>query len=337
MVDAAHYRLAAGVQIVRREQSVLLVAHGGSASVRVSAGATALLPLLADGCSGAELERLLRARHPQASGVDAKLQTFLEPLARLGLLTVGEAAPAARRRRASLPLLRPDPLAQRLARQALRVPRRLRQGALLVLGMLAVAGVVQLALAGRLLHAPAMVDEFSLAGVLAFALLVVPLHEAAHALACRMAGAPVGAAGIVLHGYLVPGPYVETSSAYLVSGRWARFCIPAAGPLVNLLCAGAAAWTALLLGTGDAALQHAAVYVAMLCLMWVYFDTNPLGPSDGSHMLEAVLDDELARRNAFGFRTLRPEERRAARRYRIAACLHMACGSGLLYVWLERA
>lgn len=334
MSNPSCYRLAPGVQIVRREQSVLLVATGASASVRVSPGAMALLPLLSAGCSVTDLERMLQSRHPHAPGISVKLQGFLEPLLRVGLLTIGEAEAGTRRRGAGWPLLRADPAAHWLAQRLLRVPPFLCWGALLTLVLLAFAGVAQLALARHLLHAPAMVAHFNLAGALAFALLVVPVHEAGHALACRMAGAPVGSAGIVLHGYLVPGPYVETSQAYLVSGRWARFWIPAAGPLVNLLGAGGAAWIALLAGAGHPDVAAAAIYTVMLCLMWVVFDTNPLGPTDGSHMLEALLDDELARRNALGLRGMRAPERRAALFYRGAAFLHVACSSALMYVWL---
>jgi hypothetical protein len=332
MLDSPQYRLASGVQIVRREKSVLLVSAGSS--IRISPGAMPLLPLLSEGCSGSALEHALQQRHPQADGIALRLQAFLEPLLRSGMLSAGGAVSARRGPRASLPLFSPDPLAHWLSRQVLRVPARLRQATLLALLMAAVAGVVQLALAGSLLQARAMVDQVNIGALLVFGLLVVPLHEAGHALACRMAGAPVGPAGILLHGYVVPGPYVETTQAYLVPDRWSRFWIPAAGPVVNLLSAGAAAWVATLAAPGSA-LQAGAVYLAMLGLMWVYFDTNPFGPTDGSHMLEAVLEDEMARRNAFGFRVLRPEERPRAIRYRIVAGIHMVIGSGLLYLWLR--
>ena len=84
--------------------------------------------------------------------------------------------------------------------------------------------------------------HFDLLGFAVFLLIVIPLHEFAHAVACRLAKAPVSGAGIIFHHRLIPGPYVDTTQGYRVMGRWKRFKIPAAGPFVDFMASGVAAW-----------------------------------------------------------------------------------------------
>jgi putative peptide zinc metalloprotease protein len=219
-----------------------------------------------------------------------------------------------------------------MARPFASLPRWVSVALLVALLTWAVAGVV-LVLLGSL--KPQLADSvrgFDLWGLALFALAVVPLHELAHGVACRVAGAPVQGAGLILHGNILPGPYVDTTQAYRVSARWSRFWIPAWGPLVDLLAAGAAAWV-VLHTAGLGAVGHASRYVFLLSLAFLYFDTNPLTNSDGSRMLEAALDDELARRAALTRYRARLSPWYVIVWYRLACVLHLA-GATALLSWL---
>lgn len=332
MSEAAElYRLMPDVDIVRRANVLLLVSRSSGASVRVSPAAEPLLPMLAQGTTQAALAATLQQRHPLAQDVGAKLQVFLQPLVRSGVVATRESAVRRRRGWAKFELFRPDPLAHWLAQRVLALPQVLRRASLGLLLAMPVAGLLLLVASGRLPPASALVNAFAPGGLLLFALLLVPLHEASHALACRMAGVAVGGGGILLHGGIMPGPYIETTQAYRVAGRWPRFLIPAVGPLVNLLGAGAAAWL-LWLGVGPQALLTT---FFLLCVLFVYLDTNPFGPTDGARMLEALLDDELARRQAWVIKRLREADRRSALIYRRVCVLHLATAALLLYLWLR--
>lgn len=333
MHDAAElYRLMPDVDIVRRANSLLLVSRSTGASVRVSPAAEPLLPMLAEGSPLTALEATLQQRHPLARDIGAKLHVFLQPLLRSGVLGAGDTPVRRRRGWARFELFHPDPFANWLAQRVLALPQALRRGLLGALLLAAVAGIVALVASGRLPPAATIVDEFSVVALLLFAFVLVPLHEVAHALACRLAGVEVGAGGILLHGGVMPGPFIETTQAYRVQGRWPRFWIPAAGPVVNLLGAGLAAWMLVLAGAGP---HPVTACFFMLCVMFVYLDTNPLGPSDGARMLEALLDDELARRHAWVLRRLRDADRLAALRYRRVCIAHFATAALLLFLWLR--
>lgn len=332
MDDAAElYRLMPDVEIVRRANALLLFSRSSGASVRVSPAAEPLLPLMTQGTTLAALEATLQQRHPLARDVRAKLQVFLQPLLRAGVLGTRDSSVRRRRGWAKFELFRPDPLASWLAQRVLALPQALRRSLLGFLPAAAAGGIVALVAHGRLPPASTLVNGFNLWGLLLFALVLVPVHELAHALACRMAGVEVGGGGILLHGGIVPGPYIETTQAYRVQGRWPRFLIPAAGPLVNLLGAGLAAWL-LLFGVGP---KPVLAMFFMLCVMFVYLDSNPFGPTDGARMLEALLDDELARRHAWVIKRLRERDRAVALRYRRVCVVHFATAALLLYLWLR--
>jgi putative peptide zinc metalloprotease protein len=287
-------------RVVRDGGQVILVDPSGAApAVRVSAVAHHLMPFLVRGAGAGEMAEHLSARFPSARDVHGKLQAFLDQLGRSGMLDSVEAAPRRRPRR--LRLVDPDPLARVLAGLLGRLPLR---WAVLCLSILSAASAI-----GWLVLHPhirpelsGLVRDFDVVGLLLFVGVLVPAHELAHAVACRAAGAPVRGAGLVLHAYLVPGPYVDTSDAYRVRERGRRFLIPAAGPIVDLLACGAAA-AALIASGGEGAWAHRAATLFLLALLVLIADLNPFAPSDGSRMLEAWLDDELARTSALGRRS----------------------------------
>lgn len=338
----ALYRLRDDVEIIRRQSAILLFGSSDERAVRASPAAIHLLPLLRDGADFERLHACLRSLQPAAADIRAKLGMFLDTLVRSGLVIDPAAgAPAVRiRRRHQWPLLDLDPLARTLA--GALAPLQGRAGALvaLLVALAAMAAIAAAAVGGALPALPAAIEHLHWAGVALFALLVVPLHELGHAVACRLAGIPVGHAGILLHGRLIPGPYVDTSQSYRLASRWRRFMIPAAGPLINLSAAGASA-AALLHGGWST--EATAILQGLLTasLLFVYFDTNPFVASDGSHCIEALLDDELARRHAF--RPARAQPGRPAGHaagpaasvnwYRRAAVIHSVVAAALFWLW----
>jgi len=331
--DEQLYCLAADVEIVRRKSSLLLVSKLTGASVRVSDTAEPLLPLLSRGTDMPGLRKLLQELHPQAFDISKKLGLFLESLERVGLLVNEQAAVQFVRGRRKIKLFQVDRMAHLISTLLLKIPQVFRIGIMSALILGALVGIAQLAVLNNFPSGRGLVQDFSILGFLIFIFLVVPFHEAAHAVACRMAGVEVGSAGLVFHGGLLPGPFVETTQAYRVKGRWARFCIPAMGPVVNLLGAGVCAWILLLVVPDHTEYKTIVNYVFMLCLLFVYLDTNPFTPSDGSHMLEALLDDELARHNSLSFKKMNHYDRGIIVRYRIVSLLHAVIGIFLLYLW----
>jgi putative peptide zinc metalloprotease protein len=329
---ATAYRFRAGVARVRRPGAMVLVSPQDGRSVRVSTVAEDLLPLLVDGASFDELLRRLRERHPRAGDADAKLRGFLDQLERAGLLGAQTAAPA-RRRNARWPLVDADPFARSVAQALRRLPPSLGWTLLAALGVLALGAIVALVASSRLPHPSALFSRFSGWGLALFVIVVAITHEAAHAVACRLAGVPVSAAGLIFHGGVMPGPYVDTSHLYRVARRAPRFWVAAAGPLIDFLALGAAA--AWLLACGDVASApgRAASTLFVLCAVFLYLDTNPLSPSDGSRMVEALLGDELARRSALTRQRARLSGMKTVAWYRIACSSHLQLSAALFYGW----
>lgn len=335
VVIGEHYALDRDVDVVRRPGRLLLFAKRTGTTVRVSPAAADLLPLLQVGAGFEQLRGCLQSAHPDAPDVDQKLRAFLRSLGSSGVLR-GEAAEHARRRgNRRFPLFPADGIAWAFA-TPIRwlLPGRAVVVVATIFALAAVAAVALLAWEGRLPRPRYLAENLHWAGLMLFALVVVPMHELAHAVACRLVGIQAGKAGIVLHGGFVPGPYVETNQTYLLTDRWKRFVIPAAGPFVNLVAAGVAA-AVLASGAPSVAWVPALHTLLFACLLFVYFDTNPFAPSDGSHCAEALLEDELARRHAMVLRRLstRPDMR-AARRYRMFMLAHLMLATALFVLWI---
>jgi putative peptide zinc metalloprotease protein len=328
------YLLGADVEVVRRQSTLLLFSRRSGQSVRVSPLAVDLLPLLTTGSTFVELQSRLQRAHPRAGDVGSKLMTFLTTLSDAGVLTNGEASAPRRTGSRKIPLGNPDALAKPVAGLLAKLlPGRSGVVVAWLMALAAVAAIASLAWSGGLPRLRDMVEFLDWRGVLLFFLVVIPIHEFAHAVACRRVGVPVSEAGLILHGGFFPGPYVDTSKAYQLTNRWRRFVIPAAGPFVNLVSAGlVAAWLQFAAPPGE--LVPVLQGLLLACLMFVYFDTNPLTASDGSHCIEAGLDDELARHYALG----RPQavaDPAIVRRYRIITLMHLLLSAALFWTWWQ--
>ncbi len=210
-----------------------------------------------------------------------------------------DATPTSRRQHLlawRVPLGNPDAM---LARWVPRL-RGLFTSAALLLWLLLV-GIA--ALAG-LAHAEPLAAQLqlSLSGPLAWGLawlaypLIKALHEAAHGLAARQAGATVAEWGVTLLMF-VPVPYVDASAASALPQRRSRLVVAAAGIVVELGIAAVALGVALQVQPG--ALREAALLVFFIAaLSTLLVNANPLLRFDGYHMLcDALALPNLASRS----------------------------------------
>ena len=286
----------------RAPGNTILIPPEGTAPTRISRIGEEILPLLFRGTSKTQLENLLKERYPDNNDISSKLAKFISQLERNGLLEsscsqVKTSGTQAMR----IEIRNPDPLAHKTAGWLNKVPRWLRWLSFTGSLLLGFCGLGQV-LPGK--KEAVFLDvfyHFDLLGFAVFLLIVIPLHEFAHAVACRLAKAPVSGAGIIFHHRLIPGPYVDTTQGYRVMGRWKRFKIPAAGPFVDFMASGVAAWVIIWTGQ-EGPLTQTAYFVMCISLLFLCLDMNPFNPSDGSHMLETLLNDELVREVALSRR-----------------------------------
>lgn len=326
-------RLRTGVRRVTRPSGPLLVSPEGVA-VRVGASVDDFYPLLMEGARFEELAARLRDRHPSTREIDERLRALLQQLENSQLLECGEVERRSTTPARPLLSLDVDPLAKGCARALGQAPWPLRLAALGSAMLAALAGVLTL-LTGPL--KPSFYDAFihfsgwGLALVLG---VVVPLHELGHAIAARCVGVRVNRLCVGRGALGFPRPYVETPEALLVVESWRRFWIPCGGPLANFLLGGAAAWVAVATERAGG-VGAAATLVFLYCLMSVIVGTSPLRAGDGSHMLEALLDDDHARLGALLGRPSRLSSPRGLQLYRSVAGIHTLL-TAVLLVWLLR-
>ena len=321
------------VEVLRRKNSILLVNSGTGKSVRVSGASIALLPLLDEGCRFTDLIKAIAVEHPSARRVDVKLSSFLKTLGDAGLMENSD-------ENHKKGLLRfnfgsPDGIASAFANTFLFLPRIIRMFVLIGLCISSFA-VIGYAIGTDLIGTPEyLIDNFSAAAFLFFIFVIVPIHEMAHAVACRMGGVKVRQAGIIFHGNILPGPFVNTSQSYMVTSRWKRFWIPAAGPLINLLSSGLFASLFILYPEGTSFINiHEIGTLFFLSIIFTFIDTNPFSATDGSHMLEAWLDDELARRAAWFKLEDSLTSRKTIQRYKTISILHSMSFSVFIFWWV---
>ena len=83
------------------------------------------------------------------------------------------------------------------------------------------------------------------------------------------------------------------------------------------------------------AVAEPARFLFLASLLTAVAGTTPLQEGDGSHMLEALLDDELARHSALSRRRSPLSSARSVALYRAAAATHLLL-SGVLLLGLTR-
>ncbi len=303
-------------------------------AVKVSRSAAHLLPSLKDGATFEQLCEIFGRRLSEAQR--AQLDAFLSVLQRAGLLQQTGTRP-----RSALVRLRTWDLSAPLARlgDALRASRGAAVLAF-VAGLIAASALVwgasvvlpHLIELGRLAARPLALA----AGVLVVLALVVPLHELAHAVVAGACGIRTTRLVVGRRG-AVPAIFCETPGSSLIADRALRILVPAAGPAVDL--AFGLAFGALALWHHSPATPYLAA-AACASLMALVLDFNPYLGSDGSRMIEIVLDDDHARASALSRRSGVASMRNSARGYLALAILYLACvvvGIGELGVAVYRA
>jgi CRP-like cAMP-binding protein/Zn-dependent protease len=178
----------------------------------------------------------------------------------------------------------------------------LTRPALVLLGVIAVCGVVAFHVAER-------TSQMTLAGIFAggagglavvgamlfFAVQIV-CHEMAHALVCKSFGREVVRGGIALY-YGFPAFYVDTTDIWL-EGRARRIAVTAAGPISDMVVAGACSLLALVLPPDAATACLLLAGFAYFLIAWNLF---PLLTLDGYYVLVDLLEMPLLRARAFAF------------------------------------
>ena len=115
-------------------------------------------------------------------------------------------------------------------------------------------------------------------------LAVVTLHEIGHGLTVASFGRRVRRAGVKLI-LIFPFGFVDTSDAWF-EPRMRRVAVSAAGPITDLVCAGAAALIAVF-ATGVP--SEIAFQISLGAYVGALFNLNPLLDRDGYHILVDLL------------------------------------------------
>jgi hypothetical protein len=320
-------RLKPGVRRVRRPGALLLLPPGGN-PVMVSPMVDEIWDLLVAGVQVSELASELRERRPRARDVASKLTVFLNRLWNAGLLEGSGACALPSPSRIEIPI---DPLARACASLLRRVPRPLFVAVIVGFAAASLCGLLVLLVSAKHPRMSNLPEHLTVEGVLIIVFLLIPLHELGHAAACRFAGVASGPAGIRFGRLGIPHPYVVTSLAWGIEQATRRCWIPAGGPLVDLFVGGAAAW-GLVVFDPPGVLGSVVWLVALYALIAVNVGTSPIPVGDGSHLLEALLDDEFARGAALLWRRNRFVRPHSVRIYRLVCIGHVICSTALLYV-----
>jgi putative peptide zinc metalloprotease protein len=258
------------------------------------------------------------------------LLTFLGQLDSAGILEGAEDAPASKKGRRVLDV-NLDSAAQRCARLLSGVPPVVRRAFLwtsLCLAFVAVCFTLDAAGRPRLAN---FVGQVTLPGLAAIVLFVIPAHEFGHAVASRLSGIPAFAR-VELGRLSFPKIYVSTPGAW--SAPWqVRFFISGAGPASDLILCGVAGGLFLAVPEGGV-LGRSCALVFFFTLLSLAYGTCPLLDGDGSHMLQALLDDDRVRLVALHRAKTRFTRPWQVWTYRCSAVVHLAAWSS---VWSRLA
>jgi len=233
-----------------------------------------------------------------------RLAALLADLGDRGLLEGVDAAPAAARGGVLAWLFRPrersvswlGPVVERLYRRGAWA--LFTRVGLAILALAAAGGIGSFVyLVAGSYGTPFVVAGHVGAGAVVFAvgrLLVVVVHELAHALTVVSFGRRVPRAGVKLM-LIFPYAFVDTSEAWFEPRR-RRIAISGAGPASDLVVGGAAALAAVSVDPGS--LRDVLFQLAFGAYVAALYNLNPLLDRDGYHMLVDVLRQPGLRRRS---------------------------------------
>jgi len=244
---------------------------------RVSRSGQLLLTYLDGSHTVDELAALVAPKRSipvDVSDSERQLQAFVTKLDISGLL-VGSVQPT------------PDANQRRAKSSSLMPLRRSPLGILAALaGLLSIAGFL---LGASTLYSTPRPDlhELGAAFVIAVAaqLLIVLIHECAHALVAQINGVPVRGLGFALLFYVMPVAFVDRTDAYRLRGRRGRIAIALAGMTSDGLFCGATGIVAL---TSDGLVHRTAMVLLTFQMIGLFVNLNPLMPGDGYTAVEAA-------------------------------------------------
>ncbi len=189
-----------------------------------------------------------------------------------------------------------------------------------------------------------LADIFSLGSIFTAMIalaIVIFLHELAHAITCRIHGGQVTEVGFLLL-YFEPCFFTNLSDAWLFSEKKHRLAVIWAGPFMQMLTLAAVVllWRITVVGS---AINQIAQISAIVSLVTILFNFNPLIKLDGYYLLSDWLEIPNLRRKAFKYFGSRakqalfgieddsfnpeeytPRERKILMRYAIASVLYSA-------------
>ncbi|MGD8167298.1 hypothetical protein ACEXOS_008735 [Herbiconiux sp. P16] len=271
--------------------------------VAVSPKSEPLIALLREGCSGSELVSHIHLPvdvHQRER--EHRVASFLDGLRAANALNIKcEAASSRWNRLWNSELLLRIPLYKSEGIPLFSVLGRFARERLSPRGWLIIAGlgiVFGISAIPEITFSFAQFDPSLLVLLPLVVLAQVLLHEFMHGAALGYVRVPVRSVGLGLLLLAIPTAYVDRTGTYNVSNRIARAMISLAGPISDLVLLGFIGIALRLVPAADAGFLH---LVAIMLLITIVINLNPLFLSDGHHALEALFGVVNTRNRAFTF------------------------------------
>lgn len=130
-------------------------------------------------------------------------------------------------------------------------------------------------------------------------IVVIAVHEFAHALSCVHFGGRVSKMGIMFY-YLSLAAYADTSDAWLFSSKWHRTWVSLSGPLSTLVFGALGAWVWWLAPEGSV-LSQLAVMAVLSTIPQTFSNLNPFMEFDGYYALSDLTGIANLRQRSFAY------------------------------------